>query len=261
VWDALKKLLDKLRGVFSFFKVKPVPFPLGVKIILWYTAVMALFSFVIGIMVPVIYPEIFDINPFVILFNLVFLGVSAIIFKGIFQREYWAYKLMIIWYGVSIIYNFLYFFYSFEVFDIMMEVLLIGLVFSFVVNSVVIWYLISQHDYFKHRGIFVAHKRIRLAMLDANDHVFMVVFISFWFVTLLVFMFAGGKLLYDTFSLSDEVNADFEKIGYYDSTRCFEHDEMYKDVCLMQIGIAKGEESYCGDIVSPFYKFSCYLGI
>lgn len=238
-----------------------VAFPLGVKIILWYTGLLALFQFFVGLLVPLFYPEIIALNPFVVIFNFIFLGVSAVIIRGILLRKYWAYQLMIIWYVVAILYNFLYFFYSYDFFDVMTEILLIGLIFSFVVNAVVIWYLFSQHDYFKHRGVFLFHRRIRVALLDANDHIFMVVFISFWFVTMLVLLFSGGKLLADTFSISNQVQADFVRIGYYDEMLCYRGDTQYRDVCLMTIGISLADNSYCRDVRSSFYRFACHLGV
>ena len=248
-------------GKTLFGNLIPVAFPAGVRVILWYTGLLALFQFVVGLLVPLLYPQIMALNPFVVLFNFVFLGISVFMIKGILQRKFWAYKLMIIWYVIAIFYNFLYFFYSYDFFDVMAEILLIGLIFSFVVNCVVIWYLLSQYDFFRHRGIFLFHRRIRLAVLDANDHVFTVVFFSFWFVTLLVLLFSGGKLLAETFSISSEVQKDFVRLGYYDATLCYRENTQYHDVCLMTIGISLGDESYCKDVKSSFYKFTCHLGV
>lgn len=251
------------KGISKFFS-KPflcAPLPAGIKIILWYMAILAVFQFLIGILIPIIYPQMLSFNPMIVLFNFIFLMVCAVIIFGILKRKYWAHKLTIIWYFATIVYNFLYFFYTFDIFDAMSEILLIGLIFSFVVNCVVIWYLFSQEDYFKHKGVFLLHRRIRLKMIEAHDHIFMVVFFSFWFVTVLVLMFAGAELMSQTFSISKQVISDVQKAGFYDVSLCSENTGMYSDVCFMTFGITNKDASFCELISSPFYKFTCYMGV
>jgi hypothetical protein len=250
---------NKVSHLFSkLFASKDLP--AGVKIILWYTVILAVFQFLIGVMVPISYPGILSFNPMVSLFNFVFLLVSGVIFYGILKRKYWAYKLIIIWYVATIVYNFLYFFYSFDIFDVMSDVLLTGLVFSFVVNCVVIWYLLSQKDYFKHSGVFLLHRRIRLKMVEAHDHIFMVVFLSCWFVTILVLLFAGTKLINTTFAMSKDVISKVESTGFYDVSICKQKDQIYSDVCYMNFGIITKDNSYCNSVKSAFYKFTCFVG-
>jgi len=254
-------LISNIKNVFKKASpIHPAPLPPGVKIILWYTGLLSIFQFIIGLSVPLAYPQMLSLNPMLVLFNFIFLFVSGIIIYGINRREYWAYKVTIIWYFVAIVYNFLYFFYTFDFFDVMAEILLIGLVFSFIVNCVVIWYLFSQKDYFKHKGIFLLHRRIRLKILEANDHIFMVVFSAFWFVTILVLCFAGIKLMKDTFDMSADVLEDAKQSGMYDSSVCFKEEPLKKDACLMTFGIVKKDTAFCSYITSAFYKFTCYMG-
>lgn len=253
------KLKNKVIDLFSHV-VKPMPFPSGVKIILWYTAILGLFSFLIGFIVPIIYPTIFELNPMIMIFNVFFLAISGFIIYGMIKRQYWAYKLILIWYGVAIVYNFLYFFYSYEIFDVMSEILMLGLIFSFIVNCVVVWYLVSQHDYFKHRGLFLRHRKLRLKLIEANDHVFMVVFISFWFVSLLVLILSGAKLLNDTFTVSDEIMLEVSNVGFFDVSICNTGNKMHDDICYMTYGISLDDGVYCDSIDSPFYKFTCFMG-
>jgi hypothetical protein len=255
--------LLKFKKKVSHIFLKPFlssDLPSGVKIILWYTAVLAVFQFLIGLIIPIAYPKMLTFNPMISLFNLIFLIVSGIIIFGIIKRKYWAYKLVIIWYVATIIYNFLYFFYSFDVFDVMSDILLLGLVFSFIVNCVVIWYLFSQKDYFKHRGVFILHRRIRLKMVEAHDHIFMVVFLSCWFVTILVLIFSGAKLMNETFKMSRDVISKVEGVGFYDSSICSSKDMLYSDVCYMTFGITNKDNSYCDFVKSPFYRFTCIMG-
>ena len=256
----LSSILSKIIGVLKS-PFRPIDFPLGVKVILWYTGALALFQFIVGLVVPSIYPKILESNPMIMLFNVVFLFVSWSIIYGILNRKYWAYQLMIIWYVVAIIYNFMYFFYSFDFFDVMSQILLIGLVFSFIVNCVVIWYLFSQKEYFKHRGVFLLHKRIKLATIEANDHVFMVVFVSVWFVTVLVLILSGVKLVNDTFVMTNQVISDVKQTGFYDISSCQHKGQQYEDVCYMTYGITTREKTYCDMVSSAFYKFTCYMGV
>lgn len=234
--------------------------PYGLKIILWYTTIIAFFQLIIGIFVPFSYPGISLLIPTINLFNAIFFLICLVIVYGLLKKKIWAYKLILIWYFVSIFYNFFYFFFSYDIFDIMADVLFVGLVFSFLVNCTVIWYLMSQKEYFKHHGIFHAHQRIRFKEIEANDYVFMNVFFAFWVVTVIVLIFSGAKLMNDTFEISNDVISKITETGFYDSSICADSDLKYSDACYMTFGVIKKDNSYCSAIISPFYKFTCYLG-
>ena len=122
--------------------------PLGVKILLIYISVLALFYLVFGLTIPT--------NVF---FGFLFTGISAKIMNftvliilgflvfGLMLKKHWAGKLAIIWFGLEII-NLL---TSMALGKTLLEDgTLVSLIMIFVVgiNAFILWYLIAKREYF-----------------------------------------------------------------------------------------------------------------
>lgn len=238
-------------------KVKHKDIPIGIRVLITYSALLMFFYLLIGIILPVVFDMvIFSTSPYVIISNIFTLIAMTVLIVGFYGRKLWAWKLALFLYTFSILNSLLTLFYiKYNMLGLIDNFIKACFIFTLFLNIVTIWYIHERKDYFMAKTY---HPHIHLA-----DQVFISSVYIFYFFAIL-FILALGFEFYKSATYTVDIIADDiggmtfrEGVSFCNDMNIGDRDVCYLSVATMHNQF-KGARSLCSSINSDFYKLACY---
>ncbi len=225
--------------------------PLGIKVLTLYTLILS-----------AIYLFAAAVSPFAVFFGNLLPGLSGkavnfgyviallVLSYGFSTRKEWVWKFALVWYVFAMADSIISGFSINAYFDLLLNLLAMFLLFAFLANAIMFWYVYKKRTYFlKH-----SHPKV-----SKEDRIFLtsiaVVVLLFFVVALLT----TTKFMYDTSKGVRESVVQLktafpgEEVGI-----CKAKDLPERDICYLTLSIIKKDVLYCKAITSDFYKLTCY---
>lgn len=228
--------------------------PLGVRILIIYTGILALFYLIFGVTIPTnIFFGVIAFGNWARALNLIFLVVLVAIVVGFLMKKHWAGKLAFV-------------FFSFEILNLLSSFVLkyriltqAFLVFVSVaiilLNFLILWYLYEKKSYFSD---------IRHFKTGKADKIFVTGIIFFVLIVLLSTASYATKMYKTTIELTNKMIEDLRGRTQAEALfRCSFYDNDEKDVCYLVAASAYKNvpRETCNEIENSFYRLTCMQAV
>lgn len=227
--------------------------PIGIKVMTFYTLLLALVylfaaivsptAIVFGNLVGGFWGKMANIAYACILLTLAF---------GFVARRKWVWRFALAWYSYAMIDAIVSGFSINSYFDLLMNLIFSFLLFTFIANALLLWYVYRKRTYFLGRS----HPRV-----SKEDRIFIML------IALIVLFFAViatltiAKFFYETSKIAKEVAVEVKTAFPGEELLiCKSKDLPDRDICYLTLSIIRKDTLFCRAIVSDLYKMTCYRG-
>ena len=228
--------------------------PLGIRILIIYTSVLALFYLIFGLTIPTnIFFGIITFGAAARLLNLMFLAALITILSGFMLKKHWAGGAA----AGFFLFEVLNLITSFAIrFNIMKHAFIVITSAAIVLlNTVIIWYLYEKREYFTDLRHFKSGKA---------DRIFITSIIILSLMLILSTTTYAAALYSSTMKITDKMIYELggmtkEQAMFY----CSGYNEEERDVCYLVVATAyKGvQRSICDNIQNDFYRITCIQAV
>ncbi|MBN2880619.1 hypothetical protein JXM83_01075 [Candidatus Woesearchaeota archaeon] len=236
-------------------------FPLGIRFLVIFSLISSLLFLILAIKFPYLVYFGFNIEGSLarIILSVSMIMYLVLLFGLIFVKR-WVFYLSIFWYVLSLVGSFCsLFFLDMSMFGLLSELVFIGLLVVFLINGLVLWYLVIRRDF------FLSKKKYVHSIADK----FFIFFLIFIFIVssvfgIFVFMNVLGKLSYAV----TDYGAKLLDFSYVDDGINFCQSAEDVDVCLLSFSVISRDNfpgtslvRVCELIQMPFYRYVCFEGL
>ncbi|MBW2992870.1 hypothetical protein KY345_06665 [Candidatus Woesearchaeota archaeon] len=228
--------------------------PLGVRILIVYTSILALFYLIFGLTIPTnIFFGAVMFGLWARILNIVFLGVLVVIVTGFLMKKHWAGGVAFGFFLFEIL-NLL---FSFILKFSMMKHAFIIITSAAVVllNSLILWYIYEKREYFTDLRHFKSGKADR----------FFITAIVFLAVMMILSTATYAATMYkSTMETTDRMVEEIQGRSKEEAMfRCSFYEGNEKDVCYVVVATAYKNvpREICDDINDNFYKLTCMQAV
>jgi hypothetical protein len=224
--------------------------PLGIRILIIYTSVLALLYLFFALTVPT--NMFFGIAVFgsaAKLLNLAFLGALIIMIAGFVMKKHWAggmafgfFLFEILNLGISL-----------SVRHVLLEniLLMVSSIIIVLINCMILWYIYEKRDYFTDLRHFKSGQ---------SDKFFIIGIISLAAVLILSTFAYAAAMYKPTIEITDKMIEEMNGKTMEEAVfRCSFYEGKEKDVCYLVAASAyrNAPEGICDNINNQFYKLTC----
>lgn len=228
--------------------------PLGVRILIIYTSVLALFYLIFGITIPTnIFFGIITLGLTAKILNIFFLAVLVVILIGFLMKKHWAGGIAFGFFLFEIL-NLV---VSFVIkFSVMKHIFIVITSISVVLfNSLILWYLYEKREYFTDLRHFKSGKA---------DKIFITCIISLAVLVIISTATYAATLYKTTIDITDKMVEEIEGESKEEAMfRCTSYEGDERDVCNLVIATAYKDipKEICNDVSNSFYKIACLQAV
>lgn len=254
----MQKRKDRHRHNTKYHALHWTNLPPGIKVLIVYTGIIALFYFVylaFGVTKPVsiIFGSLIY-GPAASVLEIFALAVLLSIIYGLIKRHYWVFYVSLIWFSFGLLNALISLTRFGSELGLLKNVLLISSFTVIVLNGIIVWYVYSERDYFKTKHLNKTTK--------TKDKFFVYVIAVAIIVSLLILITFGLNFYSSTLKTTNKVIEELQDSNLPELT-CAEKNNTEQDICYLVLSIMKGsrESTLCENIKSDFYKISCYRAL
>ncbi len=250
-----KKVHHRRRSSLSDEEKRWKTTPLGVRILLIYISVLALFYLIFGLTFPTnLFFGLLFTGAVARVMNFVFLAVLGFMIYGFILKKHWVGKLAIFWFGVEVLSLLTSIIMGKTILEDGAAVYFITL-FVFGTNLFILWYLVAKRDYF----VDLRHHHT-----SSVDKIFVLGVFMMLFLAIVATTSYGFKVYKDTVKITNEVIEELKGLGSEDAELlCSYKKDKEKDICYMVVATAyEGmPRSICDKVDYKFYKLTCVQAV
>jgi len=232
--------------------------PPGIKILIAYTGIIALFYLLYLLLggwkpVSIIFGKLIY-GPIAVVIELSALILLLSIIYGLIKRHFWVFYVSLIWFSFGI-FNAAVSLISFKSeFDVLRSILVLSSFIVIVMNGIIVWYVYSEKYYFKTKHL---NKEIK-----QKDKFFVYLISVFLIVSILLLITYGLNFYNTTIKTTNQVISEL-KVSSNPDILCSQKTDKERDICYLVLTIINDnqESSLCENIESDFYKITCYRAI
>lgn len=228
--------------------------PLGVRILIIYTCILALFYLIFGLAIPTnIFFGIIILGVLARVINLVFLAVLAVIVAGFLTKKHWAGKLAFGFFFFEVLNLAVSFAIKFNVMKHMFIV--ITSVSVILLNGLILWYLYEKRSYFTDLRHFKSGKA---------DKIFITLIIALAVIVISSTTVYGAVVYSNTMELTDNMIEEIRgKTKEETMFRCSLYFGDERDICYLVAASAYKDVpgELCDEISDNFYRLACIQAV
>ena len=263
--NVLKKTEDWIKheeGLLARKHIGKYKIPIGIRVLVVYMIFLCalyLASFLSTLSFPttIIFGQVIAGTAAIVVNVIVLLSLILILY-GLIRRKAYTFDLAIAWFGLAILNSLVSFFLMDSPrFAIFGNLLFLSFLTSVVVNTLVIWYILSEKKYFYARTF---HDR----PWHHKDKVFVYTLVSFWILVLLIGLSSAINFYGDTTRIVDQTMIELGSTHpFFIEEACLTKEGKERDVCLIVLATMYNTSdpeqvgSICSNIESDFFRFTC----
>ncbi len=250
----------KVRGrhISKYNKLNWSTLPPGIKVLIAYTGIIAFFYF--------LYLMFGVTKPISILFGTFIYGTAATVIElcalallisiiyGLVKRYYWVFYVSLFWFAFGALNAFISLLTFGSEFDVLRNILFASSFIVILLNGIIVWYVYSEKEYFRTKHL---NKKTK-----SKDKFFVYVISAAIIVSMLILATFGLNFYVATLQSTNEIVAEL-----YDASIpeliCQQKQTQEQDLCYLILSIMKDgkEPQLCENILSDFYKITCYRAL
>lgn len=229
--------------------------PLGVRILLIYVSVLALFYLVFGLTFPTnLFFGFLFTGTSARIMNFTFLIVLGFIIYGFIFKKHWVGKLAMFWFSLEVISLLTSIIMGKTILEDGAAVYFIT-IFVFGINLFILWYLFAKKDYF----IDLRHHHT-----SAVDKVFVLGIFLMIFFAIIATTTYGVNVYKDTIKITDKVIDELSGVDPDDAKLiCSYKKDKEKDICYVVMATVYDDmpKEICDNVKYKFYKLTCIQAV
>lgn len=227
--------------------------PVGIRVLTIYTLLLSVVYLFAAIISPTaIIMGNLVAGPVGKIINVVYVAILLTLAYGFVTRRKWVWRFALCWYLYAMIDAIVSGFSINSYFDLLLNLVIAFLLFTFIANALMLWYVYQKRSY------FLQHNHPKMSQ---EDRVFitMIILVVLFFSVIATLTIA--KFFHDTSITVNKVAVELKAaFPGEESIICRTKDLPERDICYLTVSIMQKNTEFCESITSDFYKLTCYRG-